>query len=348
MSVLYRGRRAAVLQNEALRLTVLQEGGHIAEIFDRRAGVNPSWTPPWPSIEPSAYDPAAHTEYGGGSDARLLAGIMGHNLCLDTFGAPTPEELAAGIPVHGEASVIPFDIRQTDDDLVTTARLPRAGLVFERRIELRGRAVHIQEAVENLSATDRPIAWTQHVTLGPPFLSRGTTHFHTSATRSKVFEAQFGVADYLIPAGEFHWPQAPRTGGGCINLEVLSESAPSDAYTAHLMDPKREFAFFAALAPPFRLAFGYVWKQADFPWLGIWEENQSRLQAPWNGRCLARGMEFGVSPFPESRRAMIERARMFDVPTCRWLPARSRATVEYWALTHEADAMPESLDPSLL
>lgn len=345
MSFLYRGRRAAVLENEALRLTVLQEGGHIAELFDKRARLNPLWTPPWPSIEPSVYDCATHPEYGSGPDAQLLAGIMGHNLCLDTFGAPTPEELAAGIPVHGEASVIPFDIRQTDDDLVTTARLPRAGLLFERRIQLRGRAAHIQESVENLSATDRPIAWTQHVTLGPPFLECGTTQFRVSATRSKVFEAQFGAADYLIPAAEFDWPQAPRTGGGCINLEVLSESAPSDAYTAHLMDPKRDFAFFIAFAPPFRLAFGYVWKQADFPWLGIWEENQSRPNPPWNSRCLARGLEFGVSPFPESRRAMIERTRMFGVPTYRWLPARSRATVEYWAVAQAATTIPESLDP---
>ncbi len=28
------------------RVTVLEEGGHIAEIFDKRSGVNPLWTPP--------------------------------------------------------------------------------------------------------------------------------------------------------------------------------------------------------------------------------------------------------------------------------------------------------------
>ena len=44
--------------------------------------------------------------------------------------------------------------------------------------------------------------------------------------------------------------------------------------------------------------------------MGIWEENRSRLQPPWNGRTITRGMEFGVSPMPETRRAMIERARL--------------------------------------
>src|SRR5262245_53012692 len=101
----YRGRRAAVIENNNLRVTVLKEGGHIAEIVDKRSGINPLWTPLWPSIEPSNYDSQKHPEYGRGSDARLLAGIMGHNLCLDIFGGPSDEEFAAGITVHGEASV---------------------------------------------------------------------------------------------------------------------------------------------------------------------------------------------------------------------------------------------------
>ena len=31
--------------------------------------------------------------------------------------------------------------------------------------------------------------------------------------------------------------------------------------------------------PRLQLAFGYIWKQADFPWMGIWEENHSRAAA---------------------------------------------------------------------
>src|SRR5438094_1576184 len=109
----YRGRRAASIENDALRVTVLEEGGHIAEIADKATGVNPLWTPGWPSIEPSAYDPAAHAIYGSGVDAPLLAGIMGHNLCLDIFGGPSDEEARAGLPVHGEVSTARFEIDTT-------------------------------------------------------------------------------------------------------------------------------------------------------------------------------------------------------------------------------------------
>jgi len=53
----YRGRRAASVENDDMRVTVLEEGGHIAEMLDKRSGINPLWTPPWTSIEPSTYVP---------------------------------------------------------------------------------------------------------------------------------------------------------------------------------------------------------------------------------------------------------------------------------------------------
>ena len=55
-------------------------------------------------------------------------------------------------------------------------------------------------------------------------------------------------------------------------------------------------------------------------------------------------MEFGVSPFPESRREMIERGRLFDVPAFRWIPAASSVTAEYAIVMAPADAVPETLD----
>jgi hypothetical protein len=55
-------------------------------------------------------------------------------------------------------------------------------------------------------------------------------------------------------------------------------------------------------------------------------------------------MEFGVSPFPETRRDMIERGRLFDTPAFRWIPARTAIEVEYCATLFPADAVPESID----
>jgi len=344
LDVRYRDRRAARIENGALRVTILREGGHIAEIFDKAASVNPLWTPQWASIEPSAYNRDTHVQFGSGVEARLLAGIMGHNLCLDVFGGPSDEEATAGLSVHGDASVALYEMATSEGTLVARAHLPTAQLLLERRIDLRNRAVCIRETVENLAAFDRPIAWTQHVTLGSPFLEKGVTEFRVSATQSKVFEGQFGAHDYLQPAAEFEWPLAPTVRGGHVDLRRFTGAPASCAFTAHLMDRARATSSFVAFSPASHLAFGYVWKRADFPWLGIWEENFSRTHAPWHGRELTRGMEFGVSPFPESRRRMIERGRMFDTPTYRWLPARTRVEVEYCAVTRTVHVIPESLE----
>lgn len=339
----YRDRRAVSIENDELRVTALEGGGHVAEICHKATGVNPLWTPGWPSIEPAEFTHDAHPGYGASAaESRLLSAIMGHNLCLDIFGGPSPEEEAAGLSAHGEASVAVYEIDDGPDAVVVRATLPIAQLRLERRISLQGSAVRFAERVENLAGVDRPIGWTQHVTLGPPFLERGVTEFRIPATRSRVFEATFGPADYLVPGADFDWPLAPAIGGGHADLRRSSAAASSSAYTAHLLDPERNDAWFVAYSARHQLAFGYVWRRSDFPWLGIWEENASRTAAPWNGAALTRGMEFGVSPFPETRRQMVERGRLFDIPTFRWIPARGVLEVEYWAVVRPARQVPDT------
>jgi hypothetical protein len=300
------------IENEFIRLTVTVEGGHITEILDKASGVNPLWIPPWPSIEPSSYSSAQHPEYGAIPEAKLLAGIMGHNTCLDVFGPPSPEEERAGVTVHGEASVLPYEFQAEPAGLTAACTLPTSQLAFERRFKLDGRKILIGETVENLSALDRPIAWTQHVTLGQPFLECGITQFRAPAT----------------PKG----------------FETFTNTACSGGYTTHLLDPNREDAWFFAYSPRSKVLLSYVWQRNDFPWLGIWEENCSRTQPPWNGRTLAQGMEFGVSPFPETRRAMIERQKLLNTACYRWLPARARLEVDYYTAIAQAAAIPETIE----
>ena len=224
---MFHGRRATSIENDALRVTVLHEGGHIAEILDKPTGLNPLWIPPWPSIEPSTYDATRHPEYGGGPDAPLLAGIMGHNLCLDIFGGPSPDEAAAGLTAHGEVSTARFAVVARGSEITASAVLHAAQLRVQRHIVLANREVRIHERVENLSATDRPIGWTQHVTLGPPFLEKGVTQFRVPATRSRVFESAFGPDDALVPGADFSWPLAPRRGGDWEDLRVYTSAVRS-------------------------------------------------------------------------------------------------------------------------
>jgi hypothetical protein len=343
--VQYRGRRARVLENEFLQILVTVEGGHIASVTDKTTKLNPLWSPPWPSLEPSQYDAVKHPQYGNNSESKLLAGILGHNLCMDTFGGPTEAEAAAGMTVHGEASVATYEISTKGEALVQKATFPEAQLRFSRTIRLaaNSRIVGISETVENLSQLDCPIAWTQHATLGPPFLEKGKTQFRATATRSKVVENDFtGGKGYMKIGAEFEWPKVPCNDGTEEDMQIFTNRRVSGAFSTHLMDPGQERAWFLAWSPSHRLAFGYSWKQTDFPWLGIWEENYSRSSPPWNGVTLTRGMEFGASPFPESRRAMIERGQLFGVPGYKWIPAKKQVTVEYKMFLVPAETLPEA------
>lgn len=326
----FHNREAIQIENERLRLTMLKEGGHIAEILHKDTGISPLWIPPWPSIEPSLYDPKLHPEYGLNGESKLLAGIMGHNLCLDLFGPPSPEEESAGLTVHGESSVLPYSIEREGQKLRASATLPLSALSFVREVMLDpdGSTIHIIETVENLAALDRPIGWTQHVTLGPPYLQSGVTQFAIPAARSRVFEGQFGDSA-LLSGADFSWPLAPGRDNTTVDLSHFSNERKSAGFSAHLMDPALPTSFFAAYLPTAELLFGGRWKQQDFPWLGIWEENHSRQTPPWNGETVALGLEFGVSPFPETRRQMISRGRLFDVPSCRWVSARSSISAAY-------------------
>jgi hypothetical protein len=140
-----------------------------------------------------------------------------------------------------------------------------------------------------------------------------------------------------MPASRYRGRRAFTIENTEVRVTVLVEGG-------HIAEiPTRETACFVAFSPNTRLALAYVWKTQDFPWLGIWEENASRTASPWNGCSFTRGMEFGVSPFPETRRQMVERGSSFGIPTYRWIPAAGVLDVEYWAVMQIANEPPASV-----
>jgi len=331
--ITYRNRRAIRIENAEIALTVSVEGGHIAELIEKKSGVNPLWSPPWPSIEPSTYDAARHPEYGG---------ILGHNLASDLFGAPSAEEFRAGLPVHGEVNIVAHSIESDATSLRARAHLPLAQLDFEREIRLEpGGIARIRETVTNLTAMDRPLAWTQHVTLGDPFIQPGVTRLHLPVRRSITYPVSLSEHQPYQPWTEFEWPHAPHKDGSTIDLTTMPALPRSAGVTGHLVDESREQGFFLAWNPRMKILAGYVWRRADFPWISLWEENRSRDLPPWNGQTITRGVEFGVSPFAEARRSMVDRASLFGVPVYRWLPARASVSAEYLAFVQPADSMPD-------
>jgi len=339
-------RDAYELGNGAIRLTTLTGGGHIAAIrldgADRDLAINPLWAPPWPTIDPHNYrEPRHRQRYGTLAEGKLLSGIAGHNLCLDYFGIPSAEEVDQGLSLHGEAPSSRWRIAKASRTAASVScelavSLPVAGLDFRRAITLR-RGEHIAyfvETVRNQRRADHFFHWTQHVTLGPPFLAAGDAVIAVPGTRGVTFPQGYDEGKALLASNrEFQWPEAPRADGGIADL-TRTLIQPGLGFVVGVQLVEREVAFIAATNRRLRLMLAYCFRRQDFPWVAIWEENRAIAAPPWKARTEARGLEFGTTPLPVSRRDAFLAPRLFDEPTMTWVPARGRRSVRYAAMLH--------------
>lgn len=338
----WRGRESYTLANGCLRLVTLAGGGHIAELVHiGENGVSPLWIPPWTTQEPYSY--RAHRDaakYGSITEGKLLSGLTGHNICLDYFGSPSTEESRQGLSQHGEAPSarwIPARRRVTASEAALTlrTRLPVARLEFEREITLSpGQpVVHFRETVTNLARADHFFHWTQHVTLGPPFLAADEVTVSIPGTKGMTFPHGYDEGKALLQPGRtFEWPSAPRKPKGATDLSRPLSEEGLGYVVGVLLDPQAEWGFISAVNRRLGLLIAYCFRRADFPWVALWEENKAIEAVPWRAQTVALGLEFGTTPLPVSRRENFTSGGvLFNVPTAMCVPARAAKTVEYVA-----------------
>ena len=327
----FHDRSAWRLENEQLRVTVLEGGGHVAEIVLKDSGggesINPLWVPKWPSIEPWEFSFEEHGDtYGRSSESALLASIMGHNLCFDFWGGPSQTEFVAGLAFHGDASLVrSAKISQDAESLTHHFDLKRSGTALTRTLRMvRGQPVlYVEEKVENKLVIDRPLGWVQHVTFGSPFVDPDASFFDASATKGHVTKGEEEVAA--------QWPVGSSESREQDHRRFAPE-APSGKMSYFLLDPAREVEFVSGVNTKHRLLLAYVFQRQDFPWVMVWEENRRIQDPPWSGKEMTRGMEFGNTRIPGTMQAYFKRPRIHDTPTFGWLTAKEKRTVRYLAV----------------
>ncbi len=291
---------AVSLANERIELTIRLQGGAFSGIGLRDG--------------PESLNPLA---------------AMGHFLCLDGFGQPSPEEKAAGMPFHGEASRQKWTASAERSDgnarsVSLRCSLPLAQESFSRTLEIvDGESiVYVKSQLESWIGVDRPVSWAEHATLGPPFLEKGEVVVDMPATRCRVRAEKPGpIPGRLIYLQEFLWPMAPVKEGGEADLRLIPDRKFLDLATCRI-DPQRKLGFVTALQLKRRLLFGYLFRREEYPWLMSWMNYTGDARA-------ARGMEFSTQPFDISRRETVEANPMFGSPTFRWLPAKSKISSSF-------------------
>jgi hypothetical protein len=301
-AVLIDGKPALTMSNDKLQLGVRTEGGAMVRMVlkDDSAAVN-------------AFDTA-----------------LGHFVCVDGFGPVSAEERTAGLPGHGEAHRVPWELISSEKTSARgvgtttvsfSATLPIVQEKFRRTIRILDgeNVVYIESELENLLAFDRPINWGEHATIGAPFLELGKTVVEMSATRAmtRAHDSQSATPPHRLASFKpFTWPMAPALNGDSIDVRPTPTKVPIGDHTTSLMDPARRLVFVTAFNTSRHLLLGYVFRREEYPWTQLWEFYPE-------GDRIARGLEFATQPFDLPRREVIQTNSMFDTPTYRWLPAKS-------------------------
>jgi hypothetical protein len=232
------------------------------------------------------------------------------------------------MPGHGEAHTLPWEIVASGKQgnvlsVRFTVKLPLVQEVLTRTLRLVDgeQVVYVESEIENLLAFDRPLCWAEHATIGSPFLEPSKTVVDMSASRAKTrtYKDQGGgpLRHRFANFQDFTWPLAPGLNGESIDIRTAPTTLGFGDHTTCLMDPSRRLVWVTALHPEKRLLLGYVFRREEFPWTQNWENY------PPNGK-LARGLEFSTMPFDVPRREAVSLGKMFDTPTFRWLPAKSK------------------------
>ena len=339
------GRSAYILENAKMRVAALRGAGHLAEIRlksdDPKKSVNPMLIQHFQTIDPWEYDPAKHDAiYGGRPDRILQSGYMGHLLNFPTFGSPSDREAENDLGAHGEALSVEWRKNNVEADkekvrLWYSAHLPKTQYNVGRKLTLpRDETVlYIEEWVESQTEFGRPAHWVQHVTFGPPFVAPGRNVLDMSAVRGEV-RRPVDAGNSLQP-GPIRWPEGTSRDGKQVSLREMQTPPNAGTYYGLLMDPAREESYFTAYNKDLRVLIGYIWRTEDFPWIGDWQENQRATVPPWNGKVIARGLEFGTTPLGGPMKAVVEEGELYGVLQYRWIDGGQRLTARYLAFVTE-------------
>ena len=291
------GRRAVVLQNELLRITVLAgRGADIVEFLYKPLDIDFMWA------NPSGPLPVG-TEYGpldaAGDFGRHYGGGWQE---LFPHGSGPVEAFGTKLYQHGDVWGRPWDVRIEEDrpecvSATFSVRTRQTPFVLERRMTLRRNSpvVTIDETAHNLGRGELGIMWGHHPAFGAPFLSQDCVLYADTKTLTMDMKQRttWPVGMNKDKEEDFSRFHKPDSGIGRM------------LYLEHLKD-----GWYALVNPKLNVGFGMRWDKKVFPVVWIWQEANANQGSPWFGHAYAMAVEpFSHLPFARERKE-----KMLKVP----------------------------------
>src|SRR5712691_13136550 len=125
----FEGQPTVVLANDKLSLSIWERGGAMVDLVlkDDPERLSPLWNPV-----------RLARELG---QTREANGSAGHFVCVDGFGQPSPQERAAGLPMHGEVHLEKWEVVKAAKhgaatEIAFRTRLPIMQEIFSRTFRI--------------------------------------------------------------------------------------------------------------------------------------------------------------------------------------------------------------------
>jgi hypothetical protein len=258
------------LDNGTMRMVVNVHGGAVSSCTLKGNDLNPfSWKAKrWPG-NPS-----------------IKEGLF---VCFDRLGKPSKTDLDRGIPFHGEATGVRWDVLEQEasaaGNLVVRmrCRLPVAKMVLEREYCLfkDSSVCRVTDRIRNENDFRKPYNMLQHPSLAAPFLDRSVL-VDCNAERGYIDTKDIRK----LPAPTVSWPEVEFESKP-INLRLVKDR--SKFVANYVCDEETVHGWGCVSNPGKGLLVGCLWPTADYPWIRVWRE--CRDEAP-----KALGVEFSTTP----------------------------------------------------
>lgn len=264
------GSEQVVLQNTAMRMEINLQGGAISSCVLEGETLNPFT---WKS----------------GAKSGDLSRKEGLFLCFERVGKSSKADRKRGVPFHGEATSVRWEVLgHTEDEaghkrLKMSCKLPITQLALEREYCLfkDSSVCRVTDRVKNETAEARPYNMLHHPSMDMPFLDE-TVLVDCNASEGFVKnKAKPGTVEPRIV-----WPEIEFQGKK-IDLRKMDDGQTLVAN--YRCAEGVELGWGCVSKPRSRLLVGTAWPTKDYSWMRVWRS--------WgDNRPNALGIEFGTTP----------------------------------------------------
>lgn len=281
------GRADISLESEGLVVTIApSKGGDITSVVEKRWGHELLFKTGWGGQKGnSAWDSRSQwlSCYSGGW--QVLCPNAGR------------ERMVRGARwgFHGEASVVPWEVREQGNDIVELeVSLFTAPLKLSRKVRVYRSVVRVEEIISNTSPlTDIRFTWMHHPVFGSPLIDGAVLDIDAE----EIWADTQAPGDVLVHGAVDLWPTCLGRNGRRLDMSKLIERG----------DRREVFACLAKFRSPrarirnemIGLAVELNWDVSVFPFMWLWQELGRSPDYPWWGVARAVGLEPSSTP-PES------------------------------------------------